>query len=126
MQLHFRENMEVVNAYHKGGTAAAAAVRKEQHGKLHPPAAPDSGPPPVPDAVAEAARLRKHITSTTEVEYGADGLALRSAMSQSDDCNPHHPNNRCHAYEFVEVLLRCSARYCTEKHLKRTVSAARL
>ena len=25
-----------------------------------------------------------------------------------------------HAYEFVELLLRCSARYCTEKHLKRS------
>jgi hypothetical protein len=40
-------------------------------------------------------------------------------MSVNDDENPHHPNNRFHVYEYVEALLRCAARYCTEKHLKR-------
>ena len=44
---------------------------------------------------------------------------LTSTMSVNDDDNPHHPNNQFHAYEYIEALLRCSARYCTEKHLKR-------
>eukprot|EP01043_Picozoa_sp_COSAG02_P119664 COSAG02_NODE_56346_length_286_cov_0.556150_1_plen_56_part_10 len=36
---------------------------------------------------------------------------MSDELSICDDLNPHHPNNQLHMYEFVEVLIRCAAKY---------------
>ena len=48
-------------------------------------------------------------------QFGENGEILTDCLSVSDEINPHHPNNRVHAYEWLEAILRCAARYGTEK-----------
>jgi hypothetical protein len=124
---YFFDNIEAVAKWNGRGRKAERAAEKSNALPKSPMAAtsaasPGSSPPPVPIGVTEevaaaAAKLHRHNSHTAE--YGADGQMLTSTLSVNDDENPHHPNNRFHAYEYVEALIRCASRYCTEKHLKR-------
>lgn len=104
---------------------AVAEWNARSHGRSEETAASNgypTSPPPVPeDVVDEVAMMARKLQreNSRNAEYSVDGKLLTSTMSVNDDENPHHPNNRFHAYEYVEALLRCAARYCTEKHLKR-------
>ena len=98
------------------------AVAEYNHRGRDPvtPASPTpkgSPPPSVPAGVAEevavvAAKLARH-NSRELHEYGPDGKMLTSTMSVNDDENPHHPNNRFHAYEY-----RLRTRYVPPKRLQ--------
>ena len=85
-------------------------------------------PPLVPPAVAHAVSQRRiavmayssgNSLTGSGRQLSSSGRELSASLSVADDLNPHHPNNRFHAYEYVEALVRCAARYCTERHLAK-------
>lgn len=59
--------------------------------------------------------LAAQIAENQGPEFGPNGEILTGDLSVCDDVNPHHPNNQLHAYEFVEALIRCAAKYHSKK-----------